>query len=76
MITVNQAKKIIKAELDQRGLPYAKVTGHTVGFSDLLRCDVIFVKIHGWQSSPVWNELKRIAVANDFRIESDGIFSG
>lgn len=76
MITVYQAKKIIKAELDQRGLAYTKITGRTIGFADLLRRDMIFVKIHGWKPNPAWNELQGLAIAHDFRIESDGIFSG
>lgn len=62
-------KKIIQVELDKRNLPYTKLTAKTIGFSDLARGSCVFVKIHGWQPNPAWDEIKAIAVANGFRIE-------
>jgi hypothetical protein len=67
-------KQIIKMELDKRGLPYTKLTARKVDFTDLARASCIFVKIHGWQPNPAWDELKAIAVANGFRIETAGGF--
>src|SRR5208337_4459346 len=32
----------------------------------------IFVTIHGWQPNPAWDELKKIAIANGFRVEAKG----
>ena len=68
-MTTNQAKKIIKAELDKRNLPYTKLTAKTVHFSDLARCSYIFVKIHDWKPSPAWRELEQVACDNGFCIE-------
>jgi len=69
-MTTNEAKAIIKRELVARNLPFTKLTAKTVDFTDLARARVVFVKIHGWdQSSPVWDELKKIAVQNGFRIQ-------
>ncbi len=68
-LTPSQAKKIIKFELDRRELPYTKLTAKTISFSDLARADCIFVKIHGWQPNPIWDELKATAIARGFRIE-------
>jgi len=64
------AKQIIKKELDARGLKYDKLTAKAVDFSDLGRESCIFVKVHGWEPNPVWDELKAVAVANGFRIRS------
>ena len=69
MVTTFQAKNIIKNELNKRELPYNKLTARTIGFSDLLRGDCIFVKIHGWNPNPQWDELKNIAKENGFCIE-------
>ena len=51
-------------------MPFTKLTARTVNFTDLARASCIFVKIHGWQPNPVWVELKRIAVAHGFHIET------
>ena len=64
------AKNIIRKELFRLGLPAYKLSAKTVSFIDLARSSVIFVKIHGWQSGPEWNELKAIAIENGFRIET------
>jgi hypothetical protein len=66
----SQAKKIIQAELEKHNLPYEKLTARTISFSDLARASCVFVKIHGWQPNPAWEELRAVAVANGFRIES------
>ena len=68
-ITTGQAKKIIASELEKRGLPFTKLTAKTVDFTDLARANCIFVKIHGWQPNPAWDELRAIAVQNGFRIQ-------
>ncbi len=69
-MTPAQAKKIIAAELQARYLPYTKLTARTIDFSDLARASCIFVTIHGWQPNPQWEELRKVAVANGFRIEA------
>lgn len=69
-MTVNEAKWLIKAELERRKLPYTKLTARTIDFTDLARASCVFVKVHGWVPNPQWTELKAIAVANGFRIES------
>lgn len=69
-MTTHKAKKIIKAELDKRKLPYSKLTARTISFTDLAREKCIFVKIHGWEPSKEWNDLKTVAVENGFRIEA------
>lgn len=68
-ITVHKAKKIIKAELDRRGLNY-KLTARTISFVDLARASCVFVRIHGWKPNPMWSEIKKVAIENGFRIES------
>jgi hypothetical protein len=79
MLTPAGAKKIIKAELEKRNLPYTKLTAKTISFSDLARASCIFVKIHGWSSlatssiavgePSAWSQLKEVAIQNGFRIE-------
>jgi hypothetical protein len=69
-VTANEAKRIIKNELDNRGLAYTKLTARTVSFVDLARASCIFVCVHGWQPNPQWAELRRIAVEHSFRIET------
>lgn len=68
-MTPNEAKKIIKAELERRTLPFTKLTAKTIGFQDLARGECIFVKIHGWQPNGQWSELKATAKQNGFCIE-------
>lgn len=80
-MTPQQAKNIIRAELERRGLSFEKLTARTIGFQDLARANCVFVKIHGWQANikrdveglPVpttsWDELRQVAVSNGFRIE-------
>lgn len=63
------AKDIIKRELESRKLPFTKVTAKTVSFADLARDARLFVKIHGWQPNPAWNDLEAIARENGFSIE-------
>jgi hypothetical protein len=68
-MTPNAAKKIIRAELEARKLPYTKLTAKTIGFVDLARDSKIFVSIHGWKPNPAWDELQRVAHSNGFCIE-------
>jgi hypothetical protein len=68
-MTPNAAKKIIRQALEERQLPFARLTARTVGFVDLARDSKIFVAIHGWQPNPTWDELQRVAHSNGFCIE-------
>ena len=69
VMTTSVAKKLIKAELDKRKLPYTKLTARSISFTDLARASCIFVKIAGWQPNPAWDDLRSLAVANGFRIQ-------
>jgi hypothetical protein len=68
--TIAQAKKIMVEALKARNLPFTKLSAKTVDFTDLARCECIFVRIHGWQPSPEWSALKAVAKANGFCIET------
>jgi hypothetical protein len=71
-MTPNEAKKIIKAELERLLLPFTTLTARTVGFSDLGRGSRIFVTIHGWHPNPAMQNLKDIGKVNGFSVEADG----
>jgi len=70
-MNTRKAKQIIADKLAELNIPYTKLTAKTVGFSDLARSSCIFVKIHGWKPNPAFSELKSLAVANGFRVETD-----
>jgi hypothetical protein len=46
-MTVNEAKKDVKARLDKAGIAFQKITAKTVSFGGLGYGDCIFVKVHG-----------------------------
>jgi hypothetical protein len=68
-MTPAQAKKIVADALKCRGVSYTKLTARTVSFMDLGRGSRLFVKIHGWQPSPVWGDVEIIARNAGFSIE-------
>jgi hypothetical protein len=70
MITPNEAKRIIKQELDKRQLPYTKLTAKTVDFTDLARDSKLFITIHGWKGNPQMADLERIAHDNSFIVRA------
>jgi len=57
-MTPNEAKQILKKILDEKEMPYTKLTSRRVNFSDLARGEAIFVRIHGWTVTPKWHEIK------------------
>lgn len=69
-MTTSLAKRIVKDKLQTLNLPFTKLTARTIGFQDLARANCIFVKIHGWQASPLWDDIADTARANGFRIET------
>jgi hypothetical protein len=69
-MTTNQAKKAIANKLNELGLPAYKLTAKTIDFTDLARNSCIFVHIHGWSPSPLWDEIKQTAKTNGFCIEA------
>jgi hypothetical protein len=69
-MTPSEAKRIIKSELEKRGLPFTRLSAKTIGFSDLAGGECIFVHVHGWQPNPIWGELETLAQQNGFRIEA------
>ena len=68
-MTNNEAKKIIAKKLSDLNLPTFKLTAKTIDFSDLARASKLFVKIHGWQPSPLWDNLQKVAKENGFLIQ-------
>jgi len=68
-MTPNHAKKIVKAWLEVNGFSY-KLSAKTIDFIDLARGSCIFVKIHGWKPSPLWDELKKHCRKSGFCLES------
>ena len=71
-ITPTQAKKIVSAWLEENKLPYTKLTARTVSFVDLARDSRVFVKVHGWQASPMWQGLENLAKDQGFCVEAAG----
>lgn len=67
-MTTNKAKKIITSKLQELGLPNYKLSAKTVDFTDLARASKIFIKIHDWNPSPLWEELQKVAKENGFLI--------
>ena len=70
MITTKEAKKLIIDALNRMQLPYNKVTAKNIDFSDLARGNAIFVTIHGWNPSPKFKELEKIAHENNFIVDA------
>jgi hypothetical protein len=52
------------------GLPAYKLTAKTISFMDLARGSKLFVKIHNWKPSPLWDELQKVAKDNGFLIQA------
>lgn len=69
-MNTRQAKKLVRQWLEERGLPYDKLTAKDVSFSDLARASEVFVRIHGWEPNPAWTELKNLARENGFYVEA------
>jgi hypothetical protein len=73
-LTLHQAKAFIRWALEERDIPFTKLTARTVGFHDLARGESVFVKIHGWKGSTLWEELRGMAHHEGFCLETDGAF--
>ena len=69
-MTSNGAKKIIAARLEDLHLPPYKLTAETVDFTDLARASKLFITIHEWKPSPLWDVLQQTAKENGFLIQS------
>jgi hypothetical protein len=69
-VTIPDAKTIVHDFLDKHELPYTRLSGKTVDFTDLARMRKIFIRIHGWLPNPIWAELKQLAQENDFCVEA------
>jgi len=67
-MTINAMKKIIREKLASLDMDN-KLTAKTVGFMDLARANMVFVKVHDWKPNPVANDLELLARTNGFRIE-------
>lgn len=64
-ITTHQAKKIIKQALEERNIPYDKLTARTWDFTDLARSQWVAVTVHGWDAKKyghLWKEIDAVAV--------------
>lgn len=73
--TPSQAKKIVLQFLDENDIPYTKLRARTIGFADLARDEMVFVKIFGWKPNPAIEELEAIGRKMGFRVETDWMFS-
>ena len=71
-IGARRAANIIRNRLKELELPFTKVSGRTISFADLARCERVFVTAEGWQPNPVANEIKELAEANGFYVQFDG----
>ena len=56
-MNMNEAKKDFAARLKAAGIPFTKITGKTVSFSDLARATPIFLEVHGATFRMGMNEL-------------------
>lgn len=66
-----EARRLVKEKLDELGIPHARLTSGMVGFADLVRDWVRFVRIHGMtEPHPGLLEVKRMAAARGFRVEA------
>lgn len=70
LITTSGAKLIIREVLSKHGLDN-RVTARTIGFADLARDSMIFVKVHNWEPYPIAEEVESVAKLNGFRVEFD-----
>jgi len=68
---MNKAKNIIKKALSDNNFSN-RVTGKTVGFSDLARSTCIFVTVHGWNPNPFAGDLEKLGRENGFRVDFTG----
>ena len=73
-MTTPQAKKLVKALLDEKGIPYDKLQARTVGFADLARDEKLFVTIKGWDVAFAQHvdSLKQIGRDNGFVVSFSG----
>lgn len=67
-ITTQHARKITQEWLRKNNFD-DKVRARTVGFSDLLREDVVSVEVKNWKPNPKWSELKSLAKRSGFIVE-------
>jgi len=68
MITVQKAKSLVKTWLEAKGVDL-HVTGRTVSFQDLARCDKVFITVHGWKGDPWLYDLEILAHGYNFIVE-------
>jgi len=64
--SVSEAKKLIEAELVNRGLPFTKLTGKTVSFD---HGSMVFIQVHGWEPNPAWAYIRTVAREHGFGVE-------
>jgi cation transport regulator ChaB len=71
--SVSESKQLVSGWLAEHGLSAEKVSGKTVGFSDLAReAAVPFITIHGWEPNPVAEDLQAWAASHGFRVDFRG----
>ena len=44
-MTASEARKQVKARLDEAGIPYRSIKARSVDFADLARCKAVFVGV-------------------------------
>lgn len=76
-VTPRQAATLVRNYLTEAGVPFTKVSGKTVDFTDLARFSYVLVEIRGWTE---WTEdvprhmkaLRHMAKEHDFLIADGG----
>ncbi len=66
-ITEAEAKKIVKAALDERKLTYTRLKARTTNLT--IGGKTVFVEVYGFQPHPAWDEVTKIGRDHGFRVE-------
>lgn len=72
-MTISKAKKIVAEALFAQDIKYTKLKAKTVDFTDMARCDMIFVTVIGATTPDErLQAIGDIARKNGFRVQYDG----
>lgn len=70
-MTAMEAKQLIETALKERNVPFTRVSASKLLFENVICTKKRFVKIHGWQPNPIFNEIQKIANENGFCVTTD-----
>lgn len=72
-LTLSQAKKIVAEALFARDISYTKLKAKTVDFTDMARCEMIFVTVIGATTPDVrLIAIDEVVKKHGFRVQYDG----